>query len=507
LAGKIDENKNIIRQYIKEYKSINTILGEIEDLTEIGQGGNAVVFSATWGKGTVAVKVLAENSIEKSSKYLRFITEVREIIKLSDTQAVVPIYFFGELPINEHRFPFMVMKKYPQTLDAWKKKNEITNLDQLLSIIKQIVYCLEVIHANNIVHRDIKPQNILIDENGELVIGDFGISWFDPEHYSRLVKTEKRERLANFGFSAPEQFQINPEPKPTMDLFALGQIIQWLVTGFPVRGLGRTQLRDFDGSFTPMDFVVDQLLQQDPLKRPQSAEEVSKLIKLVLNPPETHESEEEKVIRVLRGFDKIIRLACPGKMGLIRITEREKINYVLGLISENAVDLGLWWTQGSSDNHLDGKMRQLDDETWLIDYGEHKVQEIWIKKDDSLDHQYIMLHCAPMPSFGIYGDKEYRYEEAAWFMDRYITRQEYDDGVAEIDGKSVELLGRAELRTRELEPDYLFIGTYANPINVDNNRSTVDWVYHAIKDKGLPIEEVLPKLDQLKRHPVSIMLS
>jgi len=75
-------------------------------------------------------------------------------------------------------------------------------------------------------------------------------------------------------------------------------------------------------------------------------------------------------------------------------------------------------------------MRKLNDDTWIIDSGEHRIEEMWIKKDSySLDHKYILLQCAPMPPFGLY-EGSHNYEKVVWFLDRYITRQEYDDGVA-----------------------------------------------------------------------------
>ncbi|MFB0847084.1 serine/threonine protein kinase, partial [Paenibacillus oleatilyticus] len=476
MANTTDDYKNCIRKFFKTNSVIKTLLGGIEIGKEIGQGGNALVYNAVWGSGEVAVKVLAEDSSKQSSRYLRFITEVREIIKLSQTRAVVPIYHVGEITIEESTFPYMVMRKYPSTLNEWKKQKDLTNIKELSDVLEQLIYCVEVIHQNNIVHRDLKPQNILVDDDNDIVISDFGISWFDPNHYERLVRTEKRERLANFGFSAPEQFELNPEPKPTMDLFALGQLIQWLVTDSPVRGLGRTQLASIDESLAPLDSVVDQLLQNDPSKRPQDTLELTDLINSALKLRVKQESEEERVLRVLRDFDKIIRLACPGKMGIIQITDKEKINYIMGLLAAKCQDLMLWWTQGSADCPINQPIRHLHDNTWFIDHGEHNIEEIWVKKDDSYDHQYILLQCSPMPRFGIYEGEGYRYEEAAWFIDRYITRQEYDDGVADIDGKSVELEQRAELRTRELEQDFIFIATFANSINVDRNRSVVDEV-------------------------------
>jgi serine/threonine-protein kinase len=96
-------------------------------------------------------------------------------------------------------------------------------------------------------------------------------------------------------------------------------------------------------------------------------------------------------------------------------------------------------------------------------------------------------------------------------MENYITRQEYDDGYAEINGGIEKLSNRAEIRIRELERDFLFVATFANPINVDthrdNNREIVDNVYHFIKDAGEVDESQLKRLDKLQRHPISVMMS
>ncbi|NGM83392.1 protein kinase [Paenibacillus sp. 7124] len=511
MASNIDQQKNIIRKFFKDNNIIDTLLGEIYVMDELGQGGNAIVYSALWGRSVVAIKFLAEDcSVKTTSRHQRFVTEVREIIKLSDSQAVVPIYLYDLLPVEDFIFPYMLMKQYSDTLSTWKKKNPILQITDVLPVIKDLIYCIDKIHNLNIIHRDLKPQNILIDEDNDLVLADFGISWFDPEHYERLVKTEKKERLANFSFSAPEQFQTNPEPKPTMDLFALGQLIQWLITGDTLRGVGRTKLSSIHESFAPLDSIVDMLLQYDPSNRPQSVNELNSLLKSVLNPPEIQETEEERVFKALRGFDLIIRSTCPGKMGLIKITDKHKIHLIMSMIAEQYIKLRLWWTQGSSDCPIEN-IRQLDEDIWLFDSSECLIEEIWVKKDHSLDHQYILLQCAPMPPFGIYEDRGQKSEEAAWFMEKYITRQEYDDGFAEINGKIEKINNKAEIRIRELERDFLFVATFANPINVDthpyNNRYVVDEVYHSIKDAGKIVETELIRLDKLKRHPTSVMMS
>ncbi|QQZ60234.1 protein kinase [Paenibacillus sonchi] len=511
MVSKVDEDKNKLRLFFKETKFIDTILGKVEIEEEIGQGGNALVFSAIWGRTQVAIKFLAEDcSIEATSRHKRFVTEVREVIKLSDSQAVVPIYFYDLLKVESSIFPYMIMKKYPYTLNAWKRKNQINQIDDVLPIVKNLLYCLDKIHSMNIVHRDLKPQNLLVDDDNDLVLADFGISWFDPEHYERLVKTEKKDRLANFAFSAPEQFQVKPETEPTMDLFALGQLIQWLITDDTVRGVGRTQLKSVHESFAPLDPIVDLLLQYDPINRPQNATEVSHLLNSALKPIEVRESEEDRVLNALRGFDEILRSTCPGKTGLIKITEKQKIDLIMSRLADQYNKLKLWWTQGSSDCPIDN-IRLIDENIWLFDSSECLIEAIWVKRDHSYDHQYILLQCAAMPPFGIYEYYGQKTEEAAWFMDNYITRQEYDDGYAEINGVIEKLSNRAEIRIRELERDFLFVATFANPINVDthrdNNREIVDNVYHFIKDAGEVDESQLKRLDKLQRHPISVMMS
>lgn len=503
MALTVDEEKNKIRSFIKKNRYLETMLGQITLQSEIGQGGNALVYSAVWGKSEVAVKLLAEDcAVEQSTRYQRFITEVREIIKLSDTKAVVPIYYVGELIVEESKYPYMVMKKYSKTLNSWIKDNNISDQGALMEVVKPLIHCLNTIHKNNIVHRDIKPQNILVDADGRFVLGDFGISWFDPEHYERLIKTGKHDRLANFAFSAPEQFERDPKPKPTMDLYALGQLIQWMVTGATTRGTGRPFLKEVSADLGVFDTIVEKLLQQNPANRPQSVRDLVELIKIGLESPK--ESYEDKILRITRGFDEIIKKAAPGKSGYTKIVDPIKIAFIMNLLAQSE-DLELWWSQGDADCPINQKIRGLDEYTWIIDSGEHRIEELWVKKHYDLGNQFILLQCSPMDSFGIYENSSTNYEEAAWYKDRYITRGEYDDGVAEIDGEVVELGFEAELRTRELERDYLFIASKYNSINVD--RSVVAMVYNDLRTVGNINEQMLKPLDKLRTHPDLQMLN
>jgi len=82
-----------------------------------------------------------------------------------------------------------------------------------------------------------------------------------------------------------------------------------------------------------------------------------------------------------------------------------------------------------------------------------------------------------MEDFDVYSESGINYSEAAWFKNFYITRLEYDDGVAKIKGESIKLNGGAELRTRDLETQYYFIASVSHPIALMENDQIVSEVY------------------------------
>jgi serine/threonine-protein kinase len=190
---------------------------------------------------------------------------------------VASVYAFGYLETSAWKYPYIVMKHYPFTLTKWIANNRIRNMSQLKGVLRGLVRCLQLIHASGIVHRDLKPDNVFVAQDGHPVLADFGIAWFDPEQHDRLVRTTQMELFGNRGFSAPEQRQPGTPAHPTMDLWALGQLIQWLVTGQPHSGGTRMVLAQVHRSFAPLDPIVEKLLQRNPAERPQSIEQVAKM--------------------------------------------------------------------------------------------------------------------------------------------------------------------------------------------------------------------------------------
>ena len=95
---------------MKTEGKLETPMGDINVKGGIGEGGNAIVFNADFGKNEVAIKILAEEVGQNSTKYRRFLTEFKEIVQLAETRAVVPIYYYGHLTIEGKQFPYILMK-------------------------------------------------------------------------------------------------------------------------------------------------------------------------------------------------------------------------------------------------------------------------------------------------------------------------------------------------------------------------------------------------------------
>ena len=481
----------------------------------IGEGANALVFRAKWGRGDVAAKFLAEDCSgglsNASGRYKRFVDEFRELVQLSPSGAVVSMYHFGLMETDDGAFPYVLMELCPQTLKTWRADNPVGSFRDLLPVLSRLMGCLRTIHARNIVHRDLKPENVLLTDRGDLVLADFGIAWFDPDHYERLASTGKGERLANWEFSAPEQWRKNPpEPDPAMDVYALGQLIHWLVTGNAHAGTGRRRLATVDPSFARLDPVVDLMLREDPRKRPQTTEELRVLLDRFRRPSPAWEGD--RVRDALVAFEGALAESLPGKRGLIRVTDPARIDRLLNKLTALTGPrkaYGLWWNQGTSNLQVD-HMRKLDDGTWLIGRDERRVDDAWVHigpghgSRKALSAQYVLLNCAPMPSFGLSEPSSVR-EEAAWFRDRYISRAEYDDGAAEIDDDVIVLDGTAEPRTRNRTRDFLFLGTIGHSVCCTCERLKNDKIIRRVYEDLLSHGEVKPDLllplEDLDPHP------
>jgi len=497
----IEELKQKIRQAITVNKQIPTLMGDICISKQIGEGGNSIVYEATWGGRSVAVKIIAlDYQVEKDSeKYKRFIDEFLGLIPLSKSDVIVPVYHFGLL---ENRYPFFVMELYPETLEGWIRNNPIQDIQTLVPIIERFLYCLNAIHAQGIVHRDIKPKNIFVDRYNRLLLGDFGIAWFDPEHYEKLSHTSTGDRLANYGFSAPEQFHRDNSPAPTMDIFSIGQIIQWMVTGNTHGGTERKQLRDIHESLGALDPFVDTLLAYDPQKRPQNAPEAHKILeKCVVD-------QEQQIVfsgwRCQEEFDHRLAEAQPGGRGLIELGDSQSYDRLLELLSDEPQKYELWWTRGLGNFQIIRLKKQPKD-IWLMNQYEFQIKTVWLyRHPHALNKNFVLIKTVPLTSFGITGKTSDTTECAGYFDGHYFSREELEDGIAIINDKRVNLDSTAEVRCREMKPQFWFLSVRTSNILFMKNDEIVDRVYNSIFDRGYIENSDIEILNNTQKDPTLI---
>lgn len=260
-----------------------TLLGnryELEAL--IGQGGMAHVYRArdrVLGR-PVAIKILRPEYASDENLLARFQREARAAAALLHPN-IVSVYDVGQ-DGDRH---YIVMEYMPgPTLKEVIRQRAPLPVEQALKVAEQVCAALEYAHRHGVIHRDIKPQNILFSEDEEVVkVADFGIakSRLDPEI------TAERLALGTVKYISPEQAR-GVEVVPQSDLYSLGVVLYEMLTGEqPFTGdtpvsialqhieADPPPLRQFNPYIPPaVEEIVLRCLAKDPRHRFLSAREM-----------------------------------------------------------------------------------------------------------------------------------------------------------------------------------------------------------------------------------------
>lgn len=191
----------------------------------IGRGGMGEIFRATdttLGRA-VAVKVLAEGYAQDPSVRERFTREALAVARLSGNPNIVTIYDVGE-----HRErPFIVMEYLPGgSLEQKLRAEGAQTPRQSLEWLEQAANALDAAHREGVVHRDVKPANLLLDRYGQVHVADFGIA--SAAGLGSLTQTGTV--LGTASYLSPEQAQ-GERTTPASDLYSLGIVAFELLTG------------------------------------------------------------------------------------------------------------------------------------------------------------------------------------------------------------------------------------------------------------------------------------
>lgn len=191
---------------------------------QLGQGGMAEVFLAKdlILDRPVAIKQLLIDKRNDEESIDRFNREAESTAELMHPH-IVRIYDVQDSP-----YPFIAME-YIEGTDLKQYIKEHTNLDltKIVTIMDQILSAIEYAHEKNIIHRDIKPQNILIDQNDQIKVTDFGIAIV----LSQNSITRTNSLLGTVHYISPEQARGGVITKQS-DIYSLGIVLYELLTGF-----------------------------------------------------------------------------------------------------------------------------------------------------------------------------------------------------------------------------------------------------------------------------------
>ncbi|HLB64470.1 MAG TPA: protein kinase [Anaerolineales bacterium] len=238
-------------------------LGQYVILEQIGRGGMSVVFRASQESigREVAVKVLHSSLIQQDPTFLdRFQREVKVCAFLQHPH-ILPVYDYGQ---NSGR-PFIVMAFVRGgSLDDRIRQGPMS-LSEVLPIVGQVADALDFAHAKGVVHRDFKPSNVLLDENGNAYLSDFGLAKVSDA----ALQLTGSALLGTPDYMAPDLASSEPL-SPSVDIYALGITLYQMLTGHV----------PFTAS-TPMGVLLAHLSQPVPdvrLERPDLPEAVQQII-------------------------------------------------------------------------------------------------------------------------------------------------------------------------------------------------------------------------------------
>lgn len=245
-------------------------LGNYQLLRLLGEGGFAEVYLGEHIHLGIQAAIKVLHTQLASEDIDKFRTEARIIARLIHPH-IVRVLDFG----IESKTPYLVMDYAPNgTLRQRHPKGSVLSLSLIVDHVEQVARALQYAHNEKLIHRDVKPENMLLGRHNEILLSDFGIALVAQS--SRYQST--RDMAGTMAYMAPEQIQ--GKPRQASDQYALGIVVyEWLTGDRPFHGsltelVGQhiiavpPSLREKVPTISPeVDRIIQTALAKDPRQR------------------------------------------------------------------------------------------------------------------------------------------------------------------------------------------------------------------------------------------------
>lgn len=246
----------------------------------------------------VAIKVLSRKLTNCREVLDRFNRESRIIARLNHPNIIHVI----DCGVSSGGTPYFVMDYIEGTDLAHEAKVDNLDTNRKLDLMIQVCKALSYAHKNGVIHRDIKPGNVLIDADGNALVLDFGIAKLSKNGNSNREHTQKDMVMGTLDYMSPEQRTASHCVTEASDLYSLGAMMYELFTG--VKPLGRFRSPSELVSFMPeaLERVILRCLEPNPEDRFSSADVVKDRLLQVLQGAHLPSAQKE---RARTGLSKV----------------------------------------------------------------------------------------------------------------------------------------------------------------------------------------------------------
>jgi serine/threonine-protein kinase len=262
---------------------MRTRLGHYDIVSELGRGGMGVVYKGHESSLNryVAIKVLADSLAHDEAVKERFLREARSMAALNDPH-IIQIYFIGD---DEGQTYFVMEFVEGESLGSMLKREGKLSVEQSAKVIHQTALGLSTAHDRGVVHRDIKPGNLMINSRGAVKIADFGIALSNHDLSKKLTTTG--EFVGTPGYLSPEVCLGKPVDQRS-DIFSLGIVMFEMLTGrmpftdesplglmLEVVKAEIPDVREINHDVDPeVARILDKMIAKDPAERYQNCHEI-----------------------------------------------------------------------------------------------------------------------------------------------------------------------------------------------------------------------------------------